>query len=326
MQTLEDIRSRPDGWQAVHFHLSDLLEEYKSEYQVRIAVNLMHDLLKNYEGGIFLLIDQSIIVVCQKLEKTMRRTSWCSSCAISIWTIRWPIPIPARKTLDFCTVYDLKRDWQEFFDLCSRRMAFVARKQPPGCGSANRRRSHRKAEVSSRRENRRAEKAGSKTGEPSLSLRVALATIERDLDHVDLQSAIRRQPVCAVLPNMTMRRVFDELYIHIAHLRQMLQAEVDFFSNRWLFKYLTQILDERMIALLRHNPARYLGSPVSINLNVETLLSPRFAEFDAVIKPHEPKSPSLSKCRWWMYSPIWRRLWRRAKKCRNSDTACASTG
>ena len=86
---------------------------------------------------------------------------------------------------------------------------------------------------------------------------------------------------------MTVRRVFDEMYININHLRQMLRSEVDFLSNRWLFKYITRILDERMIELIRHNPKRYLDTPISVNLNVETILSSWFTEFDAVIKPQE---------------------------------------
>ncbi len=112
-----------------------------------------------------------------------------------------------------------------------------------------------------------------------------LALIESGLRMVDIQSAIRRQPVCAVLPETRIRRVFDELYINITHLRRMVNSDVDFLSNRWLFKYITHILDERMIELLRSKRERYLDNPISINLNVETLLSSWFAEFDASISP-----------------------------------------
>jgi len=65
----------------------------------------------------------------------------------------------------------------------------------------------------------------------------------------------------------------------------MLHSEVDFLSNRWLFKYLTRILDERMLYHIGRNQSRYLDVPISLNLNVETLLSEGFAEFDAALKP-----------------------------------------
>jgi EAL domain-containing protein (putative c-di-GMP-specific phosphodiesterase class I) len=75
------------------------------------------------------------------------------------------------------------------------------------------------------------------------------------------------------------------MYIHIADLRAMLRTDVDLLSNRWLFKYLTQILDSRMLEMIQRAPARWLATPISLNLNIPTLLSTRFAEFDAAIKP-----------------------------------------
>jgi hypothetical protein len=109
--------------------------------------------------------------------------------------------------------------------------------------------------------------------------------VEHDLYKADLSRVFRRQPVCAVTADMNARKVFDEYYINIAHLRQMLHTEADFFSNRWLFRYLTQILDERMLDLLMLTPMRYFDMPLSLNFNIETVLSQKFIEFDATIKP-----------------------------------------
>ena len=65
----------------------------------------------------------------------------------------------------------------------------------------------------------------------------------------------------------------------------MLRMEADFLSNRWLFRYLTQLLDVRMLDMLISSPVRYFETPVSLNFNIETILSRKFREFDAVIKP-----------------------------------------
>jgi hypothetical protein len=112
-----------------------------------------------------------------------------------------------------------------------------------------------------------------------------LANIERDLESADLSRVMRRQPICAAVPNMMVRRVFDEFYVNIAHLKQMMTGNVDLTSNRWLFKYLTQVLDARMLEMIGRNAGRYIDRPISINLNVETLLSDYFTRFDALIKP-----------------------------------------
>jgi EAL domain-containing protein (putative c-di-GMP-specific phosphodiesterase class I) len=281
METLNDIQE-PFGWAAVHFHLSDLLEQYKSEYQIKIAINLIHDLLKSYMGGIFLLADQSIIMMCYRLEKAVQ-----NKLIFQLRYLYMDDPLAYTETgqenPDFCTVYDLENDWHEFFDLCTRRMAMAGRRAQgtaPAAAPSDK--------MSSAYPVRQPKKPVLE--KPELPVAPAglsasrLASIERDLKHADLRKVIRRQPVCTSMPNMPVRRVFDELYIHIAHLRQMLKSDVDFLSNRWLFKYLTQTLDERVIELVGQNPGQYLDSPISINLNVETLLSSAFAEFDASLK------------------------------------------
>lgn len=271
VETLNALE-KASGWQAIHFHLDRLLEEYKSDYQVKIAINLVNDLLKSYDGGVFVLSDRGIIILCERLEKTLQNKL--------IFQLRYlymddPLAYTddGQENPDFCTTYDLGRDLQEFQDIASRRMAFTVRK-----ATAAGRAPKPGAEEGGGAETRKAAR-----DEFSMS---GLPAIERDLRRADLRKIVRRQPVCAVLGDgNNVRKVFDELYIHIAHLRQTLNAEMDFFSNRWLFKYLTQILDERMLSQIRQDPQSYCGSPVSLNLNAETLLSSWFSEFDAVIQP-----------------------------------------
>jgi EAL domain-containing protein (putative c-di-GMP-specific phosphodiesterase class I) len=274
MDMLESISEQPVGWQAVHFHLGSLLDQYKSDYQLKIAVNLINDLLKSYDGGVFLMGDSSIIVIAYGMEKTILNKL--------IFQLRYlymddPLAytVTGQENPDFCDVHDLKRSWKEFFDMAQRRLTAARRPVTPG------------SSPSDKWIDRASEKIAVDKGILSA---FSLAGIERDLTYADLHKVIRRQPVCAVLPATPVRRVFDEIYIHIAQLRQLLKSEVDFLSNRWLFKYLTRILDDRMIELMMHRAREFVDSPISINLNVETLLSKRFFEFDASLKPQSKVS------------------------------------
>ena len=292
MQMIGSLRGQAIGWQVIHFHLSDLLDEYKSEYQVKIALNLIHDLLKTHDGSIFVLGDNSLIVVCYKLDNLLRE-----KLIFQLRYLYMDDPLcydeSGQENPDFCSHYDLVHDWREVELLAANYMAVMSRKQ--GGKTA----SDVQLETALMEPRRRTAKqrqdqalqAPRMTLDPIDSLmddtitEDGLLSVEHMLRNIDMRSVTRRQPVCAVLPDMKVRRVFDELYIHIAHLRRMVKSEVDFFSNRWLFKYLTTILDQRMIELISSNPNHYLSSPVSINLNVETLLSPWFARFDAQVKP-----------------------------------------
>jgi len=111
-----------------------------------------------------------------------------------------------------------------------------------------------------------------------------LSTIEKDLLVADISRVIRKQPICSSVKKKGIRRVYDELYIHISHLRDLMMGDVNFTSNLWLFKYLTQIMDEKVLTLLARNPDRYFDVPVSINLNVATVLSNIFSDFEQAIK------------------------------------------
>ncbi len=273
MELLGIIRD-PAGWQAVHFHLSDLLEQYKSEYQFKIAINLIHDLLKGYEGGIYQMVDNSIIVVCGELDKNI-----LSKLIFQLRYLYMDDPLSyfedGGENPGFCTTYDLRSQWQEFMDMCGRRMALLVRKNSAPERIERETASHDALE--------QAERAKNPVQKGFNVLR--MVNVERDLARADMQRVMRRQPVCVVSPAFSVRRVFDEMYINIAHLRQMLKMEVDLLGNRWLFKYLTQLLDVRMLELIKQNMSRYLESPMSLNLNVETLISGKFAEFDALLKP-----------------------------------------
>lgn len=293
MQSISDMRAVAGGWQAIHFHLSKLLDVYKSEYQVKIALNLIHDLLKNSEGAIFLLIDSSIIVMCRGVDQGI-----IDKLVFQLRYLYMDDPLAyndaGQENPAFCAIYDLRYHWQEFYDLCARNMAAYTRKQPLSVqpdhitAADHMEGPELRVPVIERQirtvADHQLEEIVEEMGRESLSAS-KLVMIERDLRHADLSRVIRRQPVCAVLPDMKVRRVFDEFYIHIAHLRQTLYPEVDFLSDRWLFKYLTRALDRRMLEVVRSGSSHYLATPISLNLNVETLLSPEFAELDAILKP-----------------------------------------
>jgi EAL domain-containing protein (putative c-di-GMP-specific phosphodiesterase class I) len=305
MKKLAEIRDVPIGWQAIHFHLSHLMEEYKNEYQSKIAINLMHDLLKKYEGGIYLLENNDMLVICYKLEKTIQNKL--------IFQIRYlymddPLAYSGngQENQELCTVYELKHSWKAFYEMYTKYMS-TARRSVNSLGrpvkssidpdsaplklneGADANPENKvlaapsetpRAPAISKMPNKPAEAAKALSAQPK-----GIESVVEELRNVDLSSVIRKQPVCAVLSNMTIRRVFDEVYTLIPQLRSSVKIESDYFSNRWLFKYVTCVLDQRVLQLLREKPEQHLKDPISININAETLLSSWFTEFDAAINP-----------------------------------------
>lgn len=274
IELLNLIGENHSGWKALCLSFSKLLEHYRSEYQVKIATNLMNDLLGDHDGAIYICDDTTIYVLVRNFNKGLMDKM--------IFQLRYlfmddPLAYTSEgdENPEFATIYDLETQWQDFMDICKRRLVLKLRDSRAAAENAVIQKT--------------SQKVAPKLREPDYRrmrrfVASNLAAIERDLMGIDLSPTIRRQPICAAIPQTSIRTVFDELYININHLRQSMGLEVDLLSNRWLFKYLTQILDERMLHMIGANPSSYLAHPISLNLNIPTILSAHFTEFDAAIK------------------------------------------
>ncbi|MBQ9731639.1 MAG: hypothetical protein IJV97_00940 [Alphaproteobacteria bacterium] len=107
-----------------------------------------------------------------------------------------------------------------------------------------------------------------------------LAKVQKILSVADFSSFIRRQAVCAIIGKSVPQRVYDEVYVSIPDLREMLLPDVDLTSNPWLFWALSETLDRRVLQTVsRHDDGSLLGN-FSININVSTILSDDFMYFD----------------------------------------------
>ena len=92
------------------------------------------------------------------------------------------------------------------------------------------------------------------------------------------------QSICAVAGTDLPRPVFKELFISIGELAQQVLPDINLAANRWLFQHLTETLDLRVLKLLTQADDRDLHSSFSVNLNVSTLLSREFTEFDTSLR------------------------------------------
>ena len=107
-----------------------------------------------------------------------------------------------------------------------------------------------------------------------------LGKLTKTLSMADFSSLIRRQAICAIIGKSEPQMLFEEVYVSIADLRDTLLPDVDLTANPWLFQYLTETLDKRVLASISNHDDGSLTSNFSLNLNVSTVLSDEFLEFD----------------------------------------------
>ncbi len=286
VEALAELKEQATGWSGIWFGFAELMEQYKSEYQIKIALNMVKDLLKNEEGTVYLCKDSTVFVMThnttrQQLEKVVFQLRYLFMDDPLAYTD------DGEENPDFSVMFDLATEFEGFANLARGKMLGNKRGggRPLPVRSAETVSAKDVASSASGSGFLQQVKQIASAGSKRFLNAAGLANMERDLINADLTTVMRRQPVCAAIPDMMVRRVFDELYINITHLRQMMRVDADLLSNRWLFKYLTELLDYRVLHMIQKNPTRYLELPISLNLNVKTLLSDEFLEFDASIKP-----------------------------------------
>ena len=91
---------------------------------------------------------------------------------------------------------------------------------------------------------------------------------------------VRQQFVCVLIGNAAPRLLFSGLLISIGVIRETLIPGVDIGASKWFFHRRTEALDWGMLAMLAKSLDRSRTVEVSINLNVSTLLSKKFMQYD----------------------------------------------
>lgn len=108
----------------------------------------------------------------------------------------------------------------------------------------------------------------------------SLSKIVDLLANAKLAHFVKRQPVCAVGFNQPVQAVFEECYVSFQDLQATVCPTINIYADKWLFQYLTNTVDKRMLSHAMEDLVAFTKTPVSMNLNVETLLSKKFLEFD----------------------------------------------
>lgn len=252
------LAKHPAGWRAVIMHLSRLRAGNRRAHHMRIAVNTFETLVKQFDGQLYTLAQGDICFLSRGAD--------VAALDLAVMKVRYLFgDDPLGSNLDddagdgFATWYDLAVDFKRFLGYVE--LAYEEQRQKQKRLSAI---------VGDKVEAKRSPM------EPQ-----ALSELVRSIGRADLSNVLRRQAVCAIAADEPPKAIFREIYVSIADLRDAIMPSYDIASDPWLFRYLTQTLDKRVLALLRRNDDSTLAHSYSLNLNVSTLLSPDFLSFDA---------------------------------------------
>lgn len=254
------------GRRAVHIHISRLRPYNRRDNHLQSAINTFDPIVKALNGQIFLLKNTDLILVYKDAARDDVETA-----IVKLKFLFSDDPLleekgQERKGREFCSWYNVETQYDEFLNLARQMVGGL--NQGDGKGSDT-------------------EADGGYGGpplpkEPPLTPRV-LGQITDALMRADLTNMLRRQYICSIAGEGSPQDVFSELYISIPDLRDTLLPGIGLTGNRWLFQHLTETLDFRVLSLLSKTDERSFTGEISVNLNIATLLTKEFLQFDDAV-------------------------------------------
>ncbi len=268
LHRLKRVEASPSGVYAVHIYLSKLRGSNRQPHFLNIAVRSFDALIENYEATVFPLQNADIVLICRNVP-----VDDSDGAVDRVRALFGEDPLVAVEEGgfedNFSTWYDLSQpeDYSTFVSIANE------------LAVEGQRTKQQKAEDKAKSEQEK--------GEPLDSSN--LADINQKLQGTRVADLIREQVCLEMTPKGPGSVVFSEHFISMVELRKRIAPEVNLFGSPWLFQYLTETLDKRVLAVLANRDFENLPNPVSLNLNVSTVLSRDFQNFHKVVGKNASK-------------------------------------
>ena len=255
---LEQVAAGRSGQRAVIFRLSRLHLSRGRDKHMQIVANMLHEVTQQYPGRLFALRNGDIVMICKGIS---RKVIDEQTELLRYLFNEDPAAREGAEGADFCVTFDLEINYAQFLAALEEIREAEARRRaapPPP---------------------RRFEPDG-ETG--PLDPTRATALIEA-VSQIDLSTMGRRQTVWEMVPGKPAQPRFDEFFFSIERLRHAIGPNFDLAKDRQLFLYLMRWLDRYMLTTLLRDHTNFQRA-LSVNINVSTLLSQDFVNFD-IMRP-----------------------------------------
>ena len=256
---VERLKKFPEGRRALHLRVSQLRPQHQRRHHLRVAQQSFEPLIQGFEGALFKLFNNDLVVTLKGAEP--ERIDAVVAQLRQLFDGD-PLLAAERDPRAFAVHYDLEHDLTDLVELC-----------------------HGMEQTRQDRERELSATGGARPDpKPALALDPkGLWEIEAAIVQADHSNFSRRQAICALVPGSKPEPVFREIYISIADLGEMLLPGRGILANRWLFQYLTQTLDQRVLAMLAARDGILTEGHISINLNVSSATSREFLKLDEAL-------------------------------------------
>ncbi len=267
LNRLRSLNSGHKGYYVVHMHLSRLRPGNRKPHFIKIATRNFEDLLANFNVTLYKLSTDDIVLLCrdvpvEEIDPVIQKTRQLFS--------EDPLTDGDDGSIDdkFTTWYDFANpaDLSSFIDTANEMtiQALQRTKKPE--------------------ENRPQNTLPGARLDPS-----SAADIRLKLQRVNMEDLIDEQTCVIVYPNEKGKVLFREKFVSMRALQKRVAPDINLFGSPWLFLYLTETVDRRLLAILSQGNFASLNNHISLNLNISSVLGREFQHFHQSVGDHTDK-------------------------------------
>lgn len=96
------------------------------------------------------------------------------------------------------------------------------------------------------------------------------------LDNLDIRDIVKHQSIIRIGGAKKFEVLFQEFFVAVKDLSTQFNKEIDLTGNRWLFLYLTQVLDKKTMSAFQAADLKVWPRQISLNLNLSSVRSREF--------------------------------------------------
>ncbi|MFI3240985.1 MAG: hypothetical protein R3Y43_00285 [Alphaproteobacteria bacterium] len=96
---------------------------------------------------------------------------------------------------------------------------------------------------------------------------------------IDFKKIIKKQSVIKIISANQFNLMSQEFFIALKDLNSAISENINIASNKWMFIYLTEIIDKIFLSNLTFSNIKKIPNEISLNLSFATIFSDEFQEF-----------------------------------------------
>lgn len=103
--------------------------------------------------------------------------------------------------------------------------------------------------------------------------------VMEQLNRINISELIKHQSVVRIDNANSFTTLFQEFFVAVKDLSRQYDADIDLTANKWLFLYLTQMLDKKTMSSFMYADIKNWPQQIGLNLNLSSIFSDEFVAF-----------------------------------------------